>query len=180
MLHSQTVFKCLYQKVKQLWHFFMWTDQTMEVMCTGCGIMSWVLQQVLSTSLSSVSRKSHFTPFSVYPVHLGSLHLIHCPNIYILCSESFLTSSMWKRFLDCTFILRLSISLLKGMMFSLLLVSFNTPVRIFVHLSISFLLSFFDTSNLLVLKLLYQVYFLSSYIHFECWTFLMSWLNHIY
>lgn len=87
---------------------------------------------------------------------------------------------MWKRFLDCTFILRLSISLLKGMMFSLLLVSFNTPVRIFVHLSISFLLSFFDTSNLLVLTLLYQVYFLSSYIHFERWTFLMSWLNHIY
>ena len=87
---------------------------------------------------------------------------------------------MWKRFLDCTFILRLSISLLKGMMFSLLLVFFNTPVRIFVHLSISFLLSFFDTSNLLVLTLLYQVYFLSSYIHFECWTFLMSWLNDIY
>ena len=116
----------------------------------------------------------------MYPVHLGSLHLIHCPNIYILCSESFLTSSMWKRFLDCTFILRLSISLLKGMMFSLLLVSFNTPVWIFVHLSISFLLSFFDTSNLLVLTLLYQVYLLSSYIHFECWTFLMSWLNHIH
>ena len=117
--------------------------------------MSWVLQQVLSTSLSSVSRKSHFTPLSVYPVHLGSLHLIHCPNIYILCSESFLTSSMWKRFLDCTFAFRLSISLLKGMMFSLLLVSFNTPVRILVHLSISFHLSFFFyTSNLLVLTLL--------------------------
>lgn len=141
MLHSQTVFKCLYQKVKQLWHFFMWTDQTMEVMCTGCGIMSWVLQLVLSTSLSSVSRNSHFTPFSVYPVHLGSLHLIHCP-IHILCSESLWTSSMWKRFLDCTFILRLSISLLKGMMFSLLLVSFNTPVRRFFHFPGSFVYFF--------------------------------------
>ena len=154
MLHSQTVFKCLYQKVKQLWHFFMWTDQTMEVMCTGCGIMSWVLQLVLSTSLSSVSRKLHFTPFSVYPVHLGSLHLIHCPNIMHIMQWIVLNFLNVETVLDCTFILRLSISLLKGMMLSLLLVSFNTPVRIFVHLSISFLLSFFDTSNLLVLTLL--------------------------